>query len=608
MSTKFPLRCPFALFHLLCLLLCTFALPAAEAPNLTNAIAQARALIQKELAPKVPGVSVAVAIDGKIVWSEGFGYMDLEAKKPVTTETKFRIGSISKSLTSVGLALMVERGQIDLDAPIQKYVPDFPDKGAPITTRMLGGHLSGIRHYAGFENRRNQAYANSHAALTIFQNDPLVAPPGTKYNYTTYGWTLISAAMDSALQQDFISHMDKNVLQPLNLKHTRADQKGITDPHCTKFYSDNLLGKLTTAPEVDSSYKWAGGGYLSTPEDLVRLGSALLQPGFLKASSLKLLFTPQKTSDGKPTNYGLGWFIGKDAQGHRILWHTGGSTGGKSVLLLHPETKTVFALVSNHSTPTLPKKDWETITELFAPFYTAAKSSTTNATAITKGRQFLVNLMDEELGLLPEFRTAKVYWLYHDNYLAAKVLNTSHPAIAKRLRDSITREGATKSGKIEILFGESAQPLPFRQYELTDVRRAGDKLIRTEIVTPTLMKGWEQYADLLLFASLAETDRTIARQHYDAALRLWDGTGFLDPAAKTSHRYATYKLALALIARNRFTPTPELPAGLIERLRSMQADTGGWITDYDATGKPLGFANVETTSLCLLALEAQSTQ
>ncbi len=363
----------FLLTTSLLLLALTCSLPAAET-TLTNAITQARAIIQQELAPKVPGVSVAVAIDGKIVWSEGFGFADLEAKKPVTKETKFRIGSISKSLTSVGLALMVERGQIDLDAPIQKYVPDFPDKGAPITTRMLGGHLSGIRHYIGFETRRNQPYTNSHAALTIFQNDPVVAPPGTKYSYTTYGWTLLSAAMESALQQDFVSYMDKHVLQPLKLTHTRADQKGIVDPHCTKFYSDNVLGQFTTAPEVDSSYKWAGGGYLSTPEDLVRLGSALLQPGFLKDSSLKLLFTPQKTSDGKPTTYGLGWSIGKDAQGHRIYWHTGGSTGGKSVLLLHPETKTVFALVSNHSTPTLPKKDWETIVELFAQFYPVPQS------------------------------------------------------------------------------------------------------------------------------------------------------------------------------------------------------------------------------------------
>lgn len=349
-------------------------LSAAEA-NLTNAIAQARAIIQKELAPKAPGVSVAVSIDGKLVWSEGFGYMDLEAKKPVTNTTKFRIGSISKSLTAVGLALLVERGQLDLDAPIQKYVPDFPDKGAPISARMLGGHLSGIRHYRGLESRRNQPYTNSHSALAIFQNDPVVALPGTKYHYTTYGWTLLSAAMESALQQDFVTYMEKNVIQPLGLTHTRADQKNIVDPDCTKFYANDLLGKYTLAPEVDQSYKWAGGGYLSTPEDLTRFGNALLKPGFLKASSLKLLFTSQKTPDGKLTGYGIGWFVGRDAEGHRIMMHTGGSVGGKSVLLLHPETKTVLALVSNHSTPTLPKKDREAIIELFAPFYNLPTAS-----------------------------------------------------------------------------------------------------------------------------------------------------------------------------------------------------------------------------------------
>ncbi len=376
MSPKTQRLLPLAIAVWLVLLVSTVCgqLSAAEA-SLTNAIAQARAIILKELAPKAPGVSVAVSIDGKLVWSEGFGYMDLAAKKPVTNTTKFRIGSISKSLTSVGLALLVERGQIDLDAPVQKYVPSFPDKGAPITTRQLAGHLGGIRHYLGRESFRNQPFPNVLSGLAIFQNDPLVAPPGTKYSYSSYGWTLISAVMESASQDDFLPYMEKNVIKPLRMTHTRADQKGVIDPDCTKFYANDLLGKYTLAPEVDQSYKWAGGGYLSTPEDLTRFGNALLKPGFLKANSLKLLFTSQKTPDGKTTGYGVGWFVGQDAEGHRIMMHTGGSVGGKSVLLLHPETKTVLALVSNHSTPTLPKKDREAIVELFAPFYTVPAAS-----------------------------------------------------------------------------------------------------------------------------------------------------------------------------------------------------------------------------------------
>jgi CubicO group peptidase (beta-lactamase class C family) len=343
---------------------------------LAAAIEHARTLIQKEFAPKAPGVSVAVAVDGKIVWSEGFGFRDLAAKKPVTLSTCFRIGSVSKSLTSAGLALLVERGQLDLDASVQKYLADFPVQESPITTRLLGGHLAGIRHYRDDEMLRNEPFVDVHAALAVFQNDPLVVPPGTKFSYSTYGYTLISAVMESAAHEDFLRYMDENVIRPLRLAHTRADRKGMADPDCTVFYESDAQGKFVIAPTVDNSYKWAGGGYLSTPEDLVRFGSALLQPGFLKERSLALLFTPQETSDEKPTAYGIGWFIGEDVRGHRILWHTGGSIGGTSVLLLHPETKTVFALVCNHTTPSITKKDREAVVELFAPLFTPPAPAT----------------------------------------------------------------------------------------------------------------------------------------------------------------------------------------------------------------------------------------
>ncbi len=224
--------------------------------------------------------------------------------------------------------------------------------------------------------------------------------------------------------------------------------------------------------------------------------------------------------------------------------------------------------------------------------------------AMQKGREFLVGLLDPDLDLLPEYRGASVYWLFHDNYLAAKVLAPSHPAISRRLQAAIHREGVRNSGKIEILFGEAEKPLPFRQFELTDVRRAGGKTIRTEVVIGESLSGWENYADLLLLASIAQAGQPQARQPWEAALRLWDGKGFLDAAARHDHRYATYKLGLALIAANRLSPPAAPPHGLIEKLLSLQDDSGGWITDYDAAGKRIGVANVETTCLAILGLEA----
>lgn len=231
-----------------------------------------------------------------------------------------------------------------------------------------------------------------------------------------------------------------------------------------------------------------------------------------------------------------------------------------------------------------------------------AGSSPSDATQ--KARTFLVGMLDSNLGLLPEYRGAIVYWLYHDNYLAAKLLNISHPKIAQTIRSAIDREGVHKSGKIEILFGEVEKPLPFRQYQLIDVRRTTNTVIRTEVVTGDFLDGWTQYADLLLMACIAETNNPAAQKHWEAAMRLWDGQGFLDAAAKHHKRYSTYKLALALFAASHLSPSAKPPEGLLEKLLSLQDDSGGWITDYDAGGKKIGLANVETTCLSILGIEA----
>ena len=157
--------------------------PQALAPDaLTEAISQAQNIIQTNVAPLAPGLDVAVAVNGKIVWSQGFGYADLAAKTPITSRTRFRIGSVSKPLTAAGLALLVERGRIDLDAPVQQYLPDFPQKEAPITIRLLAGHLSGLRNYQGNEAFSNKPYPDLRSALKIFENDPLLSPPGTKFS------------------------------------------------------------------------------------------------------------------------------------------------------------------------------------------------------------------------------------------------------------------------------------------------------------------------------------------------------------------------------------------------------------------------------------------
>jgi len=309
---------------------------------LSDVILQARAIIQTEIAPKVPGLSVAVSVDGAMVWTEEFGYADLATKKSVTRITRFRIGSVSKPLTVTGLALLVERGQLDLDAPVQKYIPDFPQKGGIITPRLLAGHLTDIRNYRGVEATSNRPFSNLRSGLKIFEDDPLEAPPRTKFSYASYNWNVLGVVMEAAAKQDFLSYMEDHVIRPLGLANTRADQAGAADPQRPQFYETGPEGQFFVAPPVDLSYCWPAGGFLSTTGDLARFGSAHLQPGLLKPESLKLLFTSQATIAGTLTHYGIGWFVGRD-----ILFHGGDSMGGISILLLLPAARTVVAIAGN---------------------------------------------------------------------------------------------------------------------------------------------------------------------------------------------------------------------------------------------------------------------
>jgi len=224
--------------------------------------------------------------------------------------------------------------------------------------------------------------------------------------------------------------------------------------------------------------------------------------------------------------------------------------------------------------------------------------------AIESGRKFLVNLLDPTLDLLPEFQGSTTYWLYHDNYLAAKVLQSSHPTVAARITKAMRSYNVQASGKIEILFGEAKNPLPFRHHRLIEIRRVADKVIKTEIVTEQATTGWEEYADLLLLASIVLDDKEQAQRNLRQALVMWDGMGFKDRAVEKHDRYATYKLALALLAAEKLGEPLPAHEAILERLLAQQAKDGGWITDYDLKGQPVGMANVETTSLAVLALDA----
>ena len=296
----------------------------------------------------IPGLSATVVIDGRTVFSEGFGFADLEQHVPATPHTRFRIGSVSKSLTSVALGLLVEQGRLDLDAPIQRYVPSFPRKRYEITARELAGHLAGIRHYVnGSEWYVARHYGSVVEGLSIFRDDSLLAPPSTKFLYSSYGFNLLSAALEGAAGVPFLDYMHDRVFAPLGMRDTGPERLDSLIELRGRQYERDSAGRVLNAPYADPSYKWAGGGFLSSSDDLARLGAALVDGKLLKRETVEMLFTSQRTTDGKETGYGMGWFVGRDERGRRVVSHGGSAVGGSANVRLYPDQRAAIAVIAN---------------------------------------------------------------------------------------------------------------------------------------------------------------------------------------------------------------------------------------------------------------------
>ncbi|HXW56986.1 MAG TPA: serine hydrolase domain-containing protein [Candidatus Cybelea sp.] len=308
-------------------------------------------------ATAAPGVSAAVVENAQEVWSGGFGKADLENSVSATSDTLYRLGSVSKPITATAAMELWERGKLDLDAPVEKYCPAFPPKQWPITTRELLGHLGGIRHYKASEDKADLAndleidntrhFDDSIAGgLQFFASDPLVAQPGTQFHYSTQGFTLVGCAIEGASGETYVNFVRQNVFAPAAMNHTQPDDHYRIISHRTRFYRKDESGKVENAGFLDSSYKIPGGGWLSSVDDLAQFEIALLADHLLEPATREIMWTRQKTTDGKPTSYGLGWGVGS-TDGVPDVDHSGGQQGTSTFIMIVPERRAGVVVLAN---------------------------------------------------------------------------------------------------------------------------------------------------------------------------------------------------------------------------------------------------------------------
>ncbi|HVG19313.1 MAG TPA: serine hydrolase domain-containing protein [Blastocatellia bacterium] len=306
-----------------------------------------RAISAEMSRQNIPALSVAIVADRKLRWSNGYGLADLENYIPAKSATVYRLGSISKTITAIAVMQLAERGRLDLDAPVQKYCPAFPQKQWPTTARQLLGHLAGVRHYKSEAEFLSTRHYNSVVeGLDMFKDDPLLHEPGTKYSYTTHGYSILGCAVEGASGMKFADYVRENVFKPAGMDTMRVDDVFEIIPNRAQGYFKNQGGQLRNSTLADTSYKIPGGGFCSTVIDLARFAIAVQEGALVKQQTLDQMWTRQKTRDGKETSYGLGWGL-SDRSGLKEVQHGGAQQRVTTNLYMIPEKGLAVVLMAN---------------------------------------------------------------------------------------------------------------------------------------------------------------------------------------------------------------------------------------------------------------------
>lgn len=318
-----------------------------------NEIKKARKEISNYLIlNNIPGASLAISKEGKIIYSEAMGLASKDLQVPATRETKFRIGEISEIFTSLMYQIMVENGTLHPDSTVQHYIPDYPLAGFKqtlnkITLSQLVNHSSGIREPSDDEFIMTGANFTLQKSINNFKNDQLQSLPGWFENPSAYNFNLLGAIMEKATGKHFPDLLQSYITDTLKLTNTEVDNPYSTITGRTNFFDHNLVAQVVNATFRDMRFRAPSEGILSNAEDLVKLGNAILYSEIISENIKSRLFKPIALLGDFPPTMANGWVVLKNTEGYFMYGRVGGVTGGSSVLLIIPDKKLVIAGTTN---------------------------------------------------------------------------------------------------------------------------------------------------------------------------------------------------------------------------------------------------------------------
>ncbi len=322
---------------------------------------EAQALLDQTLAQEnLAGMTAAIAQGDRIVWVGAAGYRDVENEVPATPDMVNRIASLSKPMTAVAVMQLVDYGRLDLEDPLQTYVPAWPDTpGGDIKIIHLLTHTSGVKHYTGADNRPRDHYASLRDAVEYIMNRRHAFPPGDRYLYTTYGYTTLGLVIERASGLAYRDYMRDYVWRPAGMRHTSLEDRSKDPPQeKSKLYRRNGEGAIEEDEYTDLSVKYPGGGIQSTAADVLRFAIAFENERLLPSQRIEQMMTIPKLrnprTDERP-QYGFGWGIGRNDDLGSLLYHAGGQSGTAAYLLICRDAGIATTVLCNTSATGAPK-------------------------------------------------------------------------------------------------------------------------------------------------------------------------------------------------------------------------------------------------------------
>lgn len=296
----------------------------------------------------IPGASIAVSVDQKTIWSEGVGMSNKELKVPATRQTKFRIGGVSQLFTTLIYHLMLEQGTIDGNEIVGDYIPAFANKKYPISLKQLIYQTSGIRQPTKKETYKAKNYMKVAASLSIFSNDTLLFEPGLYEYESAFNYNLLGAVLEKIEGEDFKIIVDSMILDTLHLGNTTPDHIPSIIENRSSIYDQDFIGRIVNAFPTNNYHNLPSLGYLSTSEDLLKLGNALLKSNYFSDSLKNRMFQNYKLKNGDSTKKSCGWNVYNSIKDSSAFYTFRGLTiGGSAELLIHPKQNLVIVMEAN---------------------------------------------------------------------------------------------------------------------------------------------------------------------------------------------------------------------------------------------------------------------